>query len=189
VVISNTGFPFASTTGVFTMVFSDVVNAENSNDNIGGNVSFRANVDLDKCNSEHESKYNLYGDGASQTAEIIFGKMTSEISGIDVTGKFNPEDTTVVWTISAGTNNKGTNLNGADLDVSFDSEKLEYKEAYIMVGGEKVPVELTGSEGKYTYRVTDSVKDGFLMIGRVFTDFGLNSIASDYGMLGLDVFD
>jgi|GEM_PF-5696165 len=146
--------------GVFTMVFSDVVNAENSNDNIGGNVSFRANVDLDKCNSEHESKYNLYGDGASQTAEIIFGKMTSEISGVDVTGKFNPEDTTVVWTISAGTNNKGTNLNGADLDVSFDSHKLKYKEAYIMVGGEKVPVELTGSNGKYTYRVTDSVKDG-----------------------------
>lgn len=146
--------------GVFTMVFSDVVNAENSNDNIGGNVSFRANVDLDKCNSEHESKYNLYGDGASQTAEIIFGKMTSEISGVDVTGKFNPEDTTVVWTISAGTNNKGTNLNGADLDVSFDSGKLKYKEAYIMVGGEKVPVELPGSNGKYTYRVTDSVKDG-----------------------------
>ena len=35
----------------------------------------------------------------------------------------------------------------------------------------------------------DTVKDGFLMIGRVFTDFGFNTIASDYGMLGLDVSD
>ena len=35
----------------------------------------------------------------------------------------------------------------------------------------------------------DTVKDGFLMIGRVFTDFGLRTIVEDYSMLGLDTFD
>ena len=35
----------------------------------------------------------------------------------------------------------------------------------------------------------ETVKDGFIMIGKVFTDFGLNTIVEDYSMLGLDIFD
>lgn len=35
----------------------------------------------------------------------------------------------------------------------------------------------------------ETVKDGFLMIGRVFTDFGIGTIIEDYSMLGLDTFD
>ena len=35
----------------------------------------------------------------------------------------------------------------------------------------------------------DTVKDGFLMIGRIFTDFGIGTIVDDVSMLGLDTFD
>lgn len=42
--------------------------------------------------------------------------------------------------------------------------------------------------GELFFRAT-SVKDGFLMLGKVFTDFGISRFAEDYATLGLEYYD
>ena len=143
--------------GVFELVFSDECNAENSNDGIGGSVSLKLGLNLDKFSSSDKTVKKLFGDGTSDTCELIFGKLSTDVSGINIDGEFDPASTSIVWTIDCGTNSKGTNLNGADVSISFDESKLKMEKAYIMSGTEKIYVNLEGSDGKYTYRIKNEV--------------------------------
>lgn len=42
--------------------------------------------------------------------------------------------------------------------------------------------------GELFFRAT-TVKDGFMMLGRIFTDFGISDFAADYASLGLEYYD
>ena len=146
--------------GVLKVVFSDEVNADKSNENISGKVSLGCGLDLDKFNSKNNTELTLLGKGDGAKTKLVFGTLTSDISGIKTQGEFVPSNTTILWTVSAGTNNVGSDINGSKVRVKFDAGKLSYKEAYIMVDGEKVYVDLekvSGAEGEYTYQIKSDV--------------------------------
>lgn len=62
------------------------------------------------------------------------------------------------------------------------------RESKIYRGFQSVKLFMIVIVGELFFRA-DTVKEGFIMIGRVFTDFGIKTIVSDYSMLGLDTFD
>lgn len=101
---------------VVTVTFSQAVNLDEGNQNIRGGCECEFRLNADGLDDENPSDIDLdlQGDGGSKLT-IVAPPKTPLLGGIEKTGAFNKQDSTITWSIVVGKGTPGVPLAGVQV--------------------------------------------------------------------------
>ncbi len=135
-----------------TVTFSQSVNLDEGYNKIGGELVCSFSLDMTKYSAESNPnvQWTLQNGGTPFT--ITLPPSSSTLSGIDKTGAYNKDDSSVTWKITVGTDaaSKGISLAGITVNDSYSKQQMNTP-TVTDENGSKLDVTSTDAGFSYTF--------------------------------------